>query len=167
MSYYPYQQAQLVLPPPRQSSTAHVVIAWALAVFTLLYLLPWAVAATRNKNNVVAIAMINVFLGWSLIGWVAAFVMACTSNPTSPVMIINYPAPLPYALPHQGFRGYESAQPQLPAPPRQATEPTVALHRPGFDPGTGEYEATRPLPIYRDDSPDRTESWDGRPPHQR
>ncbi|MBA8796119.1 hypothetical protein FHX74_003760 [Friedmanniella endophytica] len=98
-----------VVAPPHRSSTAHVVIAWVLAVGTALYLLPWAVAATRNKRNVVAIALINLFLGWSLVGWVAALVMACLNDDRpahGPVLVAALP-PQP-ALPQYGI---------APAPP--------------------------------------------------
>jgi T4 superinfection immunity protein/uncharacterized protein DUF2510 len=66
-------------------SDAHVngaalVFAWVFAVMTLGYLLPWAVAATRGKSNSGAIALLNLLLGWSVVGWVVALVMACGSH---------------------------------------------------------------------------------------
>lgn len=41
-----------------------------------LYLLPTFEAWKKGHTNLTAIALINVFLGWSLIGWVAAIVWA-------------------------------------------------------------------------------------------
>jgi hypothetical protein len=55
-------------------------IAWVLAVLSLGYFLPWAVAATRGKSNAGAIGWLNLLLGWTFIGWVAALVMACTAH---------------------------------------------------------------------------------------
>jgi Superinfection immunity protein len=55
-----------------------------VAVFTLaivagalcLYFLPWGIAAHRHHPNIVGIAVLNFFLGWSLIGWVIALIWA-------------------------------------------------------------------------------------------
>lgn len=45
-----------------------VIVAWVLTVLTSGYLLPWAVAATRGKADSGSIALINVLLGWTVIG---------------------------------------------------------------------------------------------------
>ena len=66
---------------------ALVAIAWIVAVLTVFYMLPWAVAATRGKSNQGAVGLLNFFLGWSLIGWIVALVMACTSEPQPIVMV--------------------------------------------------------------------------------
>ena len=57
-----------------------LVIAWLLAVLSLGYMLPWAIAATRGKSNQAAVGLISFFLGWSVIGWIAAMVMACQAH---------------------------------------------------------------------------------------
>ena len=41
-----------------------------------LYLLPTYEAWTRQHPNLPAIALVNIFLGWSLLGWVVAVVWA-------------------------------------------------------------------------------------------
>lgn len=64
----------------RPASAAVLIIAWVGAAFTVGYLLPWAIAATRGRSNQAAIGVLNLFLGWSFIGWVAALVMACQSH---------------------------------------------------------------------------------------
>lgn len=86
-------------PPPAYNSVvttgrpgpsgALVAIAWILAICTFLYLLPWAIAATRNKSNQGAIFLLNFFLGWSLIGWVISLVMACGADPQSNIVVVN------------------------------------------------------------------------------
>jgi len=52
----------------------------ALLVYALvglaLYLLPLLVALNRNHHNTTAIGVVNVVLGWTLIGWLAALVWA-------------------------------------------------------------------------------------------
>lgn len=46
-----------------------------------LYFLPTIVAVARKVSNQGSVAVINLFLGWTLVGWVAALAMACrTSN---------------------------------------------------------------------------------------
>lgn len=63
------------------------MIAWIVAVLTLLYMLPWAIAATRNKD-VASVGLINFFLGWSIVGWIVALVMACGS--TAPTVVTTH-----------------------------------------------------------------------------
>ena len=48
------------------------------AVFIALYFLPGFVAAMRGHHNVAAIVVLNLFLGWTLVGWVVALVWAMT-----------------------------------------------------------------------------------------
>jgi hypothetical protein len=43
----------------------------------LLYMLPTIVAAGRGLVNAGSIAVINIFLGWTLVGWTVALAMAC------------------------------------------------------------------------------------------
>ena len=58
----------------------HITIAWIFAVFSFGYFLPWAIAATRQKSNTLAIGLLNFLVGWTVIGWIAAAVMACMSE---------------------------------------------------------------------------------------
>lgn len=48
-----------------------------LAVCFVPYFVPSIVAFSRNKINRIAILMLNLFLGWTVIGWVIALVWAC------------------------------------------------------------------------------------------
>lgn len=64
----------------RQVSGAVLAIAWVCAVITLGYMLPWAAAATRGRSNQAAIGLLNFFLGWSLVGWIVALVLACQAH---------------------------------------------------------------------------------------
>jgi hypothetical protein len=50
-----------------------------------LYLLPTIIAVSRKVANVGSVAVINVLLGWTFIGWVVALAMAARSRPTDPV----------------------------------------------------------------------------------
>jgi Superinfection immunity protein/zinc-ribbon domain len=53
-----------------------VVIAGGIA----LYFLPTIVAARRQKKNLASIALVNILLGWSFIGWVVALVWAMATD---------------------------------------------------------------------------------------
>ena len=62
---------------PSAGDSVMMLVAWLTAVVSLGYMLPWAVAATRQMPNHGAIALVNLLLGWTGIGWVIALVMAC------------------------------------------------------------------------------------------
>lgn len=64
----------------KQDKTTQAVVAWVLTVLTGCYFLPWAIAATRGKSDSGTIGWINGLLGWTLVGWVVALVMACTPH---------------------------------------------------------------------------------------
>lgn len=52
-----------------------------VAVSLALYMLPTIVGAARQRHNLLAIGVLNLLLGWTLIGWVVALVWALTANP--------------------------------------------------------------------------------------
>ena len=64
----------------KKSAPVSATVAWVVAIATLGYMLPWAVATTRGKRNHWAIFWLCLLLGWSLIGWVVALVMALNSH---------------------------------------------------------------------------------------
>lgn len=103
-----YSHAAVVAP---RVGTVHIVIAWVSAVLTLGYFLPWAVAATRQKSNTLAIGLLNFLAGWTLIGWIAALVMSVQNDPmhvtnvayaVAPVMNVVPQTPAPGWYPYQG-----------------------------------------------------------------
>lgn len=52
-----------------------------LIVVLALYFIPTIVAYVRHVPNAGSVAVINVFLGWTLIGWVVALAMAVRTVP--------------------------------------------------------------------------------------
>jgi hypothetical protein len=52
--------------------------------FALLFL-PTLVAKSRHHPNALAIFLVNLFFGWTFIGWVVSLVWACT-RPAPPVL---------------------------------------------------------------------------------
>ncbi len=49
--------------------------------FVALYFVPTVVGAVRRVPNIGSVIVINVFLGWTFIGWVVALAMASRSVP--------------------------------------------------------------------------------------
>jgi hypothetical protein len=43
----------------------------------VFYFLPTIVALVRERHDKLSIFLLNLFLGWSLIGWIIALVWAC------------------------------------------------------------------------------------------
>ncbi|MFL6134384.1 MAG: superinfection immunity protein [Nocardioidaceae bacterium] len=68
-----------------RTNAVEVTLAWIVTVLTLGYMLPWAVAASRGKSNSWAVGLVNFLLGWTLIGWVAALIMACMAHQVAAV----------------------------------------------------------------------------------
>jgi uncharacterized membrane protein YqaE (UPF0057 family) len=52
---------------------------WTVAIVAA-YFLPWIVASLRKHRNAGAIALLNLFLGWTLLGWLAALIWSATAN---------------------------------------------------------------------------------------
>jgi hypothetical protein len=94
-----------------------VAVAVVLLIILILYFLPFIVALMRSHRQTASVFVVNLFLGWSLIGWVVALAMAVSSQgektiivttsvasgmPAGPTTIINSggqaPAPTTAAL---------------------------------------------------------------------
>jgi hypothetical protein len=45
------------------------------------YFAPAIIAAARNTHNSTAILLLNIFMGWTIIGWFVALLMAICSAP--------------------------------------------------------------------------------------
>ncbi len=47
----------------------------------VLYFLPAIIAAVRSKRDTLAIFLLNLFLGWTFVGWIVALVWAVKADP--------------------------------------------------------------------------------------
>jgi hypothetical protein len=55
---------------------------WLLLLLALfVYFIPAYIAHARLHHNAGAITVLNVFLGWTILGWVIALVWAMTLRP--------------------------------------------------------------------------------------
>ncbi len=63
-----------------------------LTALALLYFLPTIIAANRG-HSVAGILLLNLFLGWTGIGWIALLLWALLSYPTYRVVPLAYYPP--------------------------------------------------------------------------
>lgn len=55
----------------------HLALFMPFFSFTfVMYFLPSIIALARSKRDILAIFLLNLFLGWSVIGWVVALIWA-------------------------------------------------------------------------------------------
>jgi len=90
------EKAFVAMIPDSVMHTVLIAAPWVAAVLlgALLlfgYFLPSLIAGVQGKRSIGAIAALNVLLGWTLIGWVAAFIWALIPEPRT------NPAPTPHA----------------------------------------------------------------------
>lgn len=105
-----------------QGLAAGQAVFWvsAFAIGLVGYFLPAIVARGREHRQMIAIVVLNAFLGWTVLGWVVALVWACMAQPepapSAPLAFREMPAP------GGGAGGYE--------PPRSTGNATpAAVHR--------------------------------------
>jgi hypothetical protein len=79
------------IPTTARGTGATVVAAWLLTVLTVGYMLPWAVAVTRRASNSTSVGLVCLLLGWTVIGWIVALVMACTGQSVPKVVREPFP----------------------------------------------------------------------------
>ena len=58
----------------------HMAIAVLCTITFFAYWVPTLAANSNRHRNRVAIGLLNLFLGWTVIGWVVALVWADTDN---------------------------------------------------------------------------------------
>lgn len=58
-----------------KSWTTTKVVAVVVAILTAGYMLPWAIAAVRDVPHW-SVFWVNLLLGWTIVGWIIALVMA-------------------------------------------------------------------------------------------
>jgi Superinfection immunity protein len=107
-----------------------IVIVFVLCDMALacaaLYLLPVLIGWRRRVPDIGSVAVINILLGWTLIGWVAALAMAFRSVPPS--------GPPPRHLPPPGAGAGWASGPAGPPASRPGSPPPLVLPpRPSAD----------------------------------
>lgn len=62
---------------------------FVLFVIVFIYFLPTVIGMIRKKSNRGAIFLLNLFLGWTFIGWIVSLVWACTSDKNQTIIVNN------------------------------------------------------------------------------
>src|SRR3989441_5033389 len=75
-------------------ATAQVAV---IARLALLYFFPPLVAWINRRKNAMAITLLNLFLGWTFVGWVLPLVLACI--PDGHALQASFSPPQPVAFP--------------------------------------------------------------------
>ena len=65
----------------RIASLVSLLISIPFGIF--MYFLPWLIALARRKANKRAIFVLNLLLGWTVVGWVVALTWAFTVEANS------------------------------------------------------------------------------------
>lgn len=71
-----YSVGMGTVPANELNAFGKLIVFSGLVSVPLLYMLPTIEAKLRGHTNIASIALVNLFLGWSLIGWVVALVWA-------------------------------------------------------------------------------------------
>lgn len=61
------------------SWTITKVVSIVVAILTVGYMLPWCIAAIRDVRHW-SVFWVNLLLGWTIVGWIIALVMALRSQ---------------------------------------------------------------------------------------
>ncbi|WP_286776182.1 MULTISPECIES: superinfection immunity protein [unclassified Pseudomonas] len=76
------------VPANELNAFGKLVVFSGLITVPLLYMLPTIEAKLRGHTNIASIALVNLFLGWSLIGWVVALVWAFKKPEAAPSVVV-------------------------------------------------------------------------------
>jgi hypothetical protein len=77
---YPSIEAKGIIVLASSSGAGGGAAVFGLIFLIGVYFLPTIVAVTRKVTNQGSVAVINFFLGWTLLGWVVALAMACRTS---------------------------------------------------------------------------------------
>lgn len=72
------------------------IVMWI--VLLAMYFTPTIIAVLRKHRQTGPIAAVNILLGWTVIGWIGAFIWSLMSPP-APAVIIQQAAPAPVLPP--------------------------------------------------------------------
>lgn len=105
------------------------MLAWLVTLFVfgtvaviimIAYLLPVLIGWSRRVADLGSVAVINIALGWTLVGWVIALAMALRTRPEQAPAVQIFQGVLPpssKAPPSHPAPGNSGTPPLLPPPP--------------------------------------------------
>ena len=69
---------------------AELIVLFVIVLIIPLHFLPTIIGAVRKAPNIAVIALVNVLLGWTIIGWVVALVLALQNrSPMVPISAVG------------------------------------------------------------------------------
>ena len=87
------------------------IFAWFIVVVCLVpYFLPTIIAILRKKTSAGGIFVLNLLLGWTVIGWVGALIWSLSADARETTVIVNNPPPPPPPQSH-GYTGVTLKKP--------------------------------------------------------
>ena len=92
-----------------------------LALSIVAYLLPVLIGWSRHVHDLAAVVVINIALGWTLVGWVIALAMALRTRPEPVPTVQVYQGVPPLGtgpVPPAAAAPWDSGAPPLPPPDR-------------------------------------------------
>jgi hypothetical protein len=90
------------------------VFGWVILAFCLVpYFLPTIIAIMRGKSNAGGIFVLNLLLGFTVIGWIGALIWALSSD-NRPTVIVNN-APPAYSPGYPGQQTNPTVRPNAPS----------------------------------------------------
>jgi hypothetical protein len=61
-----------------------IIIALVISMLLfVLYFLPAFIAKSRKHRNLTGVTLLNLFLGWTFLGWIVALIWSCINGPES------------------------------------------------------------------------------------
>jgi cytochrome bd-type quinol oxidase subunit 2 len=97
-----------------------LLIALVAAIAIAIYLLPWLIARTRDTEHTTAIGLLNLLLGWTAIGYLAALIWAITDQKKTTAQELK-------KLTHRAARNTALELPHLARAKHEQPEPTHPL----------------------------------------
>lgn len=64
----------------RSPAASLLLVLIIISISLVVYFVPTIIAVRRQHKNAMAIVVLNIFLGWTFIGWVVTLVWSCTSQ---------------------------------------------------------------------------------------
>jgi Superinfection immunity protein len=92
----------------------------ASAIGVMIYFLPSILAVVNHRRNSATIVVLNILLGWSFVGWIAALVMALMKEPL-PVQVVHVHEHV-YSPAHPPGTSIEPVVTERPQPGRNQTK---------------------------------------------
>jgi hypothetical protein len=87
---------------------------WILIIIAFfLYFLPLIIANARKNSNTTAITLLNLFLGWTVIGWIAALIWAFSSDSKQASTVIVHNSSQSYSQEYKAGSPLPKQQTQL------------------------------------------------------